>query len=97
MNYPILFPKMKIQLEIMGENIKLARLRRKYTIEQVCERASITSETLSLIESGYPNITLGQYLSVLKVLGLDNDIYTIASNDILGRKLQDIALLGSEG
>jgi len=96
MKYPILFPKMKANLEIMGENIKLARLRRKFSIEQVCERASVDVDTLSLIENGYPDITLGQYLSVLKVLGLDNDIYNIASNDMLGRKLQDIALLGSE-
>jgi transcriptional regulator with XRE-family HTH domain len=92
----ILFPNMVRKLEIMGENIKLARLRRKFTIEQVCERASITSEVLSQIESGYPEIRLAMYLSVLRVLGLDDDIYNIAGNDHLGRKLQDIELLNRE-
>jgi transcriptional regulator with XRE-family HTH domain len=95
-NQPILLPKMQRQLEIVGENIKLARLRRKYTLEQVSERAGISLECLSQIESGVPNISLGEYTLVLRVLNLDKDVYRIAEDDLLGRKLQDIELLKKE-
>ena len=95
-NQPVLLPKMQRQLEIVGENIKLARLRRKYTVEQVSERAGISLQNLSKIESGAPDISIGEYTLVLRVLNLDKDIYKIAEDDILGRKLQDIELLNKE-
>ena len=93
---PILLPKMQRQLESVGENIKLARLRRKYTLEQVSERAGISLENLLKIETGSPEITIGMYTLVLRVLNLDKDIYRIAEDDLLGRKLQDIELLKKE-
>lgn len=93
---PILFPKMQRQLELMGENIKLARLRRKFDFEQVSERAGVSLENLFEIEKGSSNISIGEYLLVLRVLNLENDIYKIAENDVLGRKLQDIELLNKE-
>jgi transcriptional regulator with XRE-family HTH domain len=95
-NQPILLPKMQRQLETVGENIKLARLRRKYSVEQVSERAGISLERLSQIESGAPEISIGEYTLVLRVLNLDKDIYKIAEDDLLGRKLQDIELLKKE-
>ena len=96
MKKTILFPQMQRKMEIMGENIKLARLRRKYTKKQVAERAGITIRTLSNIENGASHISIGIYTQVLRVLGLDGDIYKIAENDMLGRKLQDIELLKKE-
>ena len=89
----ILLPKaQKILLE-MGENIKLARLRRKLSTEQVSERANITRKTLSSIEKGSTGVSIGNYLQVLFVLGLEKDFLKIANDDILGRKLQDAELL----
>lgn len=83
------------QLKIMttlGENIKLARLRRKLTAEQVAERAGISRRTLVSVEKGSPGVAMGNYLQVLFVLGLADDFLKIASDDILGRKLQDANL-----
>ena len=60
---------------------------------QVAERAGITVSCLLEVEGGNPDLSLGTYLSVLRVLGLEKDIYRIAEDDILGRKLQDIELL----
>lgn len=73
----------------MGENIKLARLRRRFSSEQVAERANISRPTLSAIEKGKPTVSIGSYLLVLHVLGLENDFLLLAKDDILGRKLQD--------
>jgi transcriptional regulator with XRE-family HTH domain len=85
----IILPKTKRILSEMGENIKLARLRRKLSAEQVAERANISRPTLSAIEKGLPTVSVGSYLLVLQVLGLEKDILLVAKDDELGRKLQD--------
>lgn len=80
-------------LEQMGENIKLARKRRKLTTVQVAERAGIARSTLYLIEKGDASVTLGAYFNVLRVLGLQDDILKLGADDNFGRKLQDLELL----
>ncbi|MHA7129223.1 helix-turn-helix domain-containing protein [Algoriphagus namhaensis] len=89
---PILFPKLQRILSEVGENIKLARLRRKLSSEQVAERAGIGRSTLVKIEQGHPGVGIGNYLNVLRVLGLEQDFLLLAKDDELGRKLQDIGL-----
>ena len=89
---PILLPKTaKIMVEL-GENLKLARLRRKLSSAQVSARAGISRPTLSSIEKGAPEVSIGSYLKVLAVLGLEQDLLEVARDDILGRKLQDAEL-----
>lgn len=88
----VLLPKHRRILEEVGEQIKLARLRRKLTAEQVSERANISRKTLYSIESGSSTVNIGAYFSVLVVLGLENDFLQLAKDDKLGRKLQDAAL-----
>jgi transcriptional regulator with XRE-family HTH domain len=88
----ILLPKQLKIMTTLGENIKMARLRRKLTAEQVAERAGISRRTLVSIEKGSPGVAMGNYLQVLFVLGLANDFLKIASDDVLGRKLQDANL-----
>jgi len=90
----ILFPKHMKMLEILGENIKLARKRRNLTTIQVAERANIARNTLYLIEKGSPGVSLGAVFNVLRVLGLQDDILMLAADDEFGKKLQDIKLLG---
>jgi transcriptional regulator with XRE-family HTH domain len=90
----ILFPKHLKILEQLGENIKLARKRRGFTTIQVSERAALDRKTLYRIEKGDPKVTLGAYFNVLRVLGLQNDFLKLAADDELGRKLQDLRLLG---
>ena len=88
-----IFPKYNLVLEKMGENIKLARKRRKLTMIQVAERADISRSTLYLIESGNSGVAMGAYFNVLRVLGLQDDFLKLAADDELGRKLQDLELL----
>jgi len=83
-------------LEILGENIKLARKRRNLTTIQVAELANIGRNTLYLIEKGSPGVSLGAVFNVLCVLGLQDDFLKLAADDELGRKLQDIKLLGNK-
>jgi transcriptional regulator with XRE-family HTH domain len=92
----VLLPKFQIILEMMGENIKLARKRRNLTTIQVSERAGIDRTTLYHIEKGNPSVSLGAYFNVLRVLGLHEDFTTLASDDAFGRKLQDLKLISSK-
>lgn len=89
----IIFPKYDQVLEHMGENIKLARKRRKLTTIQVAERADIARSTLYLIEKGDASVAFGAYFNVLRVLGLQGDVLKLAADDHFGRKLQDLDLL----
>ena len=89
----ILFPKYQKILEQVGENIKLARKRRKLTTMQVAERADIDRSTLYEIEKGSPSVSMGAYFNTLRVLGLQNDFLKLAADDEYGRKLQDIQLI----
>jgi transcriptional regulator with XRE-family HTH domain len=89
----VIMPKGKKLLKALGENIKLARLRRKLSSEQVAERAGFSRGTLWQIEKGAPSVAMGAYFQVLFVLGLENDFLKLAGNDELGRKLQDAGLV----
>ena len=91
----LLFPKYQKILEKVGENIKLARKRRKLTTIQVAERASIDRSTLYEIEKGSASVSFGAYFNTLRVLGLQDDFLKLASDDEYGRKLQDLQLTGS--
>ena len=89
----IVFPKYLKVLEIMGENIKLSRKRRKLTSIQVAERAGIDRGTLREIERGNPSVSMGAYFNVLRALNLQDDFLKIAADDEFGKKLQDLQLL----
>lgn len=86
-------PKTAEMLEQMGEQIKLARLRRRLSAELVAERAGISRATLWNVEKGRPSVAIGIYASVLHALGnMDKDFLLVAKDDELGRTLQDLEL-----
>ena len=87
-----LLPKDKRILNQLGENLKLARLRRKFSAEMVAERARISRTTLWNIETGKSTTSIATLLQVLSVYGLEKDILKLAEDDILGRKIQDAKL-----
>ncbi len=73
----------------LGENIKLARLRRNITMEDLSIQSNVSIPTLRNIESGNPNTSIGSYLKVLSILGLEKDIAKVAYADQQGRQIQD--------
>lgn len=81
-------------LKQMGEQIKLARLRRGIAATLAAERAGISRSTLWNVEKGNSSVSIGVYAAVLHAInGMDKDLLLIAKDDELGRKLQDIELL----
>lgn len=78
-------------LTTMGEQIKLARLRRQLSAELVAERAGISRATLWNVEKGSPSVAIGIYAAVLHALNnLDTDLLLVAKDDEFGRKMQDL-------
>ena len=85
--------RLEENMKIVGEQIKLARLRRNLSRAQVAERAMCSELTEARVEKGSPTVAIGIYLRVLYALQLEDDILFIAKEDKLGKELQDIALL----
>ena len=88
----ILLPKAAKSLQILGQNLKFARIRRRISAAMMCERAGISHATLTAIERGKPSVSMAGYMSVLFCLNMHADIEKVASDDVLGRELQDLQL-----
>ncbi|HET6456440.1 MAG TPA: helix-turn-helix transcriptional regulator [Armatimonadota bacterium] len=88
----VLLPLVQRRLTSLGENLRLARLRRELSAEMVAERAGISRQTLSSLENGSGSVSMATYVQVLFVLGLEKDLDLLARDDELGRKLQDAKL-----
>jgi len=89
---PTLFPPSTRQLIALGERLRMARLRRRYSAESVAKRAGIARATLYRAEDGDPGVSIATFASVLRVLGLQGDLDLLGRDDLLGRKLQDLQL-----
>ena len=86
--------RLEENMKIVGEQIKLARLRRNLSVELVSERAGISRATLWNVEKGSPSVAIGTYAAVLHALNnMDSDLLLVAKDDELGRKLQDLDLV----
>lgn len=88
----ILYPKAQKALAALGENLRLARRRRKITAKMMAERANISLMTLRSIERGVAQVSMCNYMAVIACLGFQEEIAAVAANDPLGRDLQDAAL-----
>ena len=91
-----LTPTMLDTLKVLGENIKLARLRRRIPTTLLAQRAGMTRVTLRKIENGDGSVTMGAYVSVLFCLRLEGDLLMVAKDDALGRRLQDAGLTSTK-
>ena len=89
----VVMPDTQKVLKTMGEQIKMARLRRNLSTELVAERAGVSRATVWNVEKGNPSVAIGIYAAVLHALNnMDKDLLLVAKGDELGRKLQDLEL-----
>jgi transcriptional regulator with XRE-family HTH domain len=89
----VLLPSQERLLKALGEQVKLARLRRDLSAQQVAERAGISRSTLSRLETGDSGVELATLVKALFVLRLEKDILLVAKDDLMGYRLQDAGLL----
>lgn len=88
--------KLEENMKVVGEQIRLARLRRNLSRAQVAERAMCSELTEARVEKGTPTVAIGIYLRILYALQLEDDVLFIAKDDKLGKELQDINMIGRE-
>ncbi len=89
-----LLPKTGKILEQMGEQIRLARMRRKISVALAAERAGVSRASVWAVEKGSAAVAIGIYAAVLHAIsGMDTDLLKVAADDELGQKLHDIELL----
>ena len=89
---PSIVPAQQRVLEEFGGRLRLARKRRRLAMQSVAAQAGVSRQTLYKVEHGDASVTLGSYMRVLAVLGLERDVERLATDDPLGRRLQDLAL-----
>lgn len=87
-----LLPSTTELLRLLGDRLRLARKRRRLTARRVAERAGVAPMTLRSLERGGSGVTIGTYLAVMQVLGIEHDIAQLAAADPVGRELQDAQL-----
>lgn len=87
-----LLPSTDALLRQFSDRLRLARLRRRLPAKQVAEAAGMSPMTLRSLERGGSGVTIGAYLSVMQVLGIEEDLNLLAQADPEGRQLQDARL-----
>lgn len=84
-----LLPSTDALLGQFGDRLRLARQRRRLAAKQVAERAGMSPMTLRSLERGGSGVTMGAYLAVMQVLGIESDLGLLGNADPQGRGLQD--------
>lgn len=89
----IISPSIQRILQRMGEQIKLARLRRNIPVEIIADRAGLGRTTVWAIEKGSPSVSMGAYAKTFHAIeGMDKDLLLICKDDKKGRLMQDLSL-----
>ena len=84
-----IYPSSAKELEALGQRLKDARLRRRFSMQTVCARADISRPTLYKVENGDPSVAMGIYVQVLRVLGLVADLGLLAKEDLSSKSFAD--------
>ena len=75
-------------MEVLGHNLKVARLKRRLPQTALAERAGISLSTLVKIEKGDCGVAIGAVASVLQALGLGTPFAQIAQTDPVALALE---------
>jgi len=75
----------------LGEDIAVARKKRRISTVSMAERAFISRGTLYKLERGDPSVSMGIYATVLAILGLAGGLGQVADrrNDSLGLDIDE--------
>ena len=74
-----------------GENIRIARKKRRMPLKEMSNRTMVSIPTLRKVESGDPTVSMGIFLQVLWVLQLHSDFESITDpdKDVIGKRLEE--------
>ncbi|MCW8167002.1 helix-turn-helix domain-containing protein [Verminephrobacter aporrectodeae subsp. tuberculatae] len=78
------------QLAQLGRRIRVARIRRDWSIADLASKVGINRNTLAALELGKPGTAVGVCFTVLWALGLDRSLDAVADpdSDLHGKALE---------
>jgi transcriptional regulator with XRE-family HTH domain len=81
----------RLALVKLGEDIAIARKKRRISTISMAQRAFISRGTLYKVEKGNPTVSMGVYATVLAILGLVEGLGQVADrrDDILGLDIEE--------
>ena len=65
----------------LGQRIRVARIRRGWSVANLASKAGINRNTLTALELGKPGAAIGVCVTVLWALGLDRSLDAVADSD----------------
>jgi transcriptional regulator with XRE-family HTH domain len=74
----------------LGQRIRIARIRRGWSVLDLASKAGVNRNTLTALELGKPGTAVGVCITVLWALGLENSLGTVADpdSDVHGKALE---------
>lgn len=75
-------------MERLGRRVRLARLRRNLSQEELAERASTTRKTIRALEMGRETVSVGLLLKVTTILGYPERLPDLLASDPIGEDLE---------
>ena len=78
------------RLALLGQRIRLARIRRGWSVLDLASKAGVNRNTLTALELGKPGTAIGICFIVLWALGLEKSLDAVADpdNDVHGKALE---------
>jgi transcriptional regulator with XRE-family HTH domain len=81
---------------ILGSSIRTARLRRRWTIEELAERVGVSRPTIIKVERGDPSVSMGTVFEAATLVGVPLFTADSAERERYGAmKRAELALLPS--
>lgn len=74
----ILPPNIRRSLWKFGEDLSVARRKRRLTVAMMCERLGVSKSTWQRMEKGDPTVSMGAYAQALFVLGFGDPLGDLA-------------------
>jgi transcriptional regulator with XRE-family HTH domain len=83
-------PQATDQIARLGQRIRVARIRRGWSVADLASKAGINRNTLTALELGKPGTAVGVCVTVLWALGLDRSLNAVADpdGDLHGKALE---------
>ena len=78
------------QARQLGQRIRIARIRRGWSVADLASKSGINRNTLTALEMGKPGTAIGACFTVLWALGLDKSLDAVADldTDLHGKALE---------
>ncbi len=82
--------EVRLSIQQIGDRVRVARLRRNWTIKDLASRVGVTSMTISRLEKGDPAVAIGILVTAVWTLGLADEFkeFLAPEHDEVGRGLE---------